>query len=267
MTIIFDGTQGITTPAETANNSVTTPVVKSGSALTLQTNGSTTAVTIDTSQNVGIGTVSPQMRVDVNGGVRVQSITNPTSGSGMELAYDGTQGIIQAYSNRTTLASVPVYLVTGQLKFPPTQNPSSDANTLDDYEEGTWTPVLAASNSGPTVTYTVQQGRYTKIGRTVFIECYLRLTSYSGGSGNAKVGGLPFTSAGQPYGYMVVGENTGITVSGTYYTLQGGVDASGTTVTLLKAAPNAATTAVNLTEIGSSTTVYLIFSGTYTASA
>jgi len=59
MAIIFDGTQGITTPAETANNSVTTPIVKSPSTLTLQTNGSTTAMTIDTSQNVGIGTTSP----------------------------------------------------------------------------------------------------------------------------------------------------------------------------------------------------------------
>lgn len=67
MTIIFDGTQGITTPAETANNSVTTPVVKSGSALTLQTNGSTTAVTIDTSQNVGIGTTTPTQKLNVAG--------------------------------------------------------------------------------------------------------------------------------------------------------------------------------------------------------
>jgi hypothetical protein len=71
MTIIFDGTQGITTPAETANNSVTTPVVKSGSALTLQTNGSTTAVTIDTSQRVGIGITNPTNFLDVNTSISI----------------------------------------------------------------------------------------------------------------------------------------------------------------------------------------------------
>jgi len=65
MAIIFDGTQGITTPAETANNSVTTPIVRSPSGLTLQTNGSTTAMTIDTSQNVGIGLTSPTSKLTV----------------------------------------------------------------------------------------------------------------------------------------------------------------------------------------------------------
>ena len=206
MTIIFDGTQGITTPTETANNSVTTPVVKSGSALTLQTNGSTTAVTIDTSQNVGIGTISPQMRVDVSGGVRVQSITNPTSGSGMELAYDGTQGIIQAYSNRATLASVPVYLVTGQLKFPPTQNPSSDANTLDDYEEGTWTPI---DSSGAGLTFTPGgTARYTKIGRLVFVSFYINFPSTSNTT-QVSIGGLPFSAIGSETYHYLTGRASG----------------------------------------------------------
>jgi hypothetical protein len=150
------------------------------------------------------------------------------------------------------------------ITFPASQSASSDANTLDDYEEGTFTPVLAASGSGPTVTYTVQQGRYTKVGRLVYIEIYLRLTSYSGGSGNVRIGGLPFTAAASPYGYVILGETTGITTTGTYYSLQGGVDASGTTISLLKAAPNSATTAVVLSEIGSSTTVYFLLSGCYT---
>jgi hypothetical protein len=56
MTIIFDGTLGITSPGgDTSNTSHSTPIVKSPSALTLQTNGSTRAMTIDTSQNVLIG--------------------------------------------------------------------------------------------------------------------------------------------------------------------------------------------------------------------
>lgn len=101
MTIIFDGTQGITTPAETANNSVTTPVVKSGSALTLQTNGSTTAVTIDTSQNVGIGTSSPGCKLDVynsaaaaanNEIFRLRWVTSTTAGHSGDLNFTNQSG-------------------------------------------------------------------------------------------------------------------------------------------------------------------------------
>jgi len=47
------------------------------------------------------------------------------------------------------------------ITFPATQSQSSDANTLDDYEEGTWTPVQAG------VSLTVASATYTKIGRMV----------------------------------------------------------------------------------------------------
>jgi hypothetical protein len=68
MSITLNGTTGITTPAETATTSVTAPLLTSpaSTALTIQSAG-TTAMTIDTSQNVGIGTVSPSQKLDVNG--------------------------------------------------------------------------------------------------------------------------------------------------------------------------------------------------------
>lgn len=174
--------------------------------LALQSNNNTiisasNTLTTISSTAVGIGTNNPEMRVDVNGGVRVQSITNPTSGSGMELAYDGTQGIIQAYSNRATLASVPVYLVTGQLKFPPTQNPSSDANTLDDYEEGTWTPVITNGTTNVT-SYYWQLGYYVKIGKNVFISMQVSVNVVGSISGNIRIDGLPFVAA-NPVGYNI----------------------------------------------------------------
>src|SRR3990167_5810415 len=53
----------------------------------------------------------------------------------------------------------------GQIKFPGTQNASSNVNTLDDYEEGTWTPVLTFATAGDlSVAYSVQVGSYVKIG-------------------------------------------------------------------------------------------------------
>lgn len=76
---------------------------------------------------------------------------------------------------------------------------SGSANLLDDYEEGTWTPV-AQGGTNPTVTYSDRYGYYTKIGRLVNIYGRLQIGTISGGSGYFFVGGLPFavnSSAGR----------------------------------------------------------------------
>jgi hypothetical protein len=86
------------------------------------------------------------------------------------------------------------------IKFSPNQAASSDANTLDDYEEGSWTPTYIGSSSNPTVSYVNQTGKYTKIGNLVMCHVYIRGT-LTGGSGNIYIGGLPFTvGAGSGYG-------------------------------------------------------------------
>jgi hypothetical protein len=87
-----------------------------------------------------------------------------------------------------------VSLPMGQLAFPATQNPSANANTLDDYEEGTWTPTLMFSLATTGITYASQLGRYTKIGRLVIATGNLLLTSKGTASGAAQIGNLPFTS-------------------------------------------------------------------------
>ena len=78
----------------------------------------------------------------------------------------------------------------GQIKFPATQNPSSDANTLDDYEEGTWTPNDA---SGAGLTFSTAFGTYTKIGRTVHAFFVVIYPATANGAA-AVMGGLPFTA-------------------------------------------------------------------------
>ena len=75
----------------------------------------------------------------------------------------------------------------GRIRFPGTQVPSSGVNDLDDYEEGTWTPSV-----GGTATYNTQTGRYTKIGRHVFITGFLNINGIGTGS-TSIVSGLPFT--------------------------------------------------------------------------
>ena len=77
------------------------------------------------------------------------------------------------------------------ITFPATQSASSDANTLDDYEEGTWT-ATDASGAGLTLTTTTQ--RYTKVGRLVTLQIE-DLTFPSTANGNSvAIGGLPFSA-------------------------------------------------------------------------
>lgn len=83
-------------------------------------------------------------------------------------------------------------LTGGQIQFPATQVSSADANTLDDYEEGTWTATIIGTTTAGTGTYTTQVGRYTKIGRVVQINCRLVWTAHTG-TGNMQISGLPFT--------------------------------------------------------------------------
>jgi hypothetical protein len=90
------------------------------------------------------------------------------------------------------------------ITFPATQSASSDANTLDDYEEGTWTP---AQGSGLTVIGTYSSsGQYTKIGRSVTVTAYISASTSIAFSSNAQLcTNLPFTPAS--------GENVGILIN------------------------------------------------------
>jgi hypothetical protein len=78
------------------------------------------------------------------------------------------------------------------IKFPATQVASADPNTLDDYEEGTWTPTVVGATTAGTATYTTQIGNYVKIGKQVTVSFSVSYTSGTG-TGFLKVRGLPFT--------------------------------------------------------------------------
>jgi len=70
------------------------------------------------------------------------------------------------------------------------------ANKLDDYEEGTWTPVYEPeTGSFTTMTMDNVSASYTKIGDTVIAMCYVRTSDVdvTGASGALYLGGLPFT--------------------------------------------------------------------------
>ena len=78
---------------------------------------------------------------------------------------------------------------------------------LDDYEEGTFTPVFIGSTTAGSQTYTTQAGFYEKIGRLVNFRFRLTINTKGTIAGNIIVGGLPFTtsSTASSYGDAYVG--------------------------------------------------------------
>lgn len=92
------------------------------------------------------------------------------------------------------------------ITFPATQSASTDANTLDDYEEGTWTPV---DGSGAGLTLTVNgSARYVKIGRFVFFAVNEIVYPSTANASSARINGLPFTSDSINFGTLSFVSNT-----------------------------------------------------------
>jgi hypothetical protein len=140
-------------------------------------------------------------------------------------------GAISTAGSISLGASTPATSGIG-VQFPATQSASSDANTLDDYEEGTWTPALGGFSS---ITYSAQTGTYTKIGNVVNVVCKIVVSGGTRTVADAQIFSLPFTSASQEnsggswgYGYGVVASSVGLP--------QLRINASATTVSLLNTA-------------------------------
>jgi hypothetical protein len=85
-------------------------------------------------------------------------------------------------------------LTVDNIQFPATAVASANANNLDDYEEGTWTPTFTSGVNTLTITGGTQTYRYTKIGRKVFIEINIENSTVSGtaATGDQRIT-LPFT--------------------------------------------------------------------------
>jgi hypothetical protein len=133
------------------------------------------------------------------------------------------------------------------IKFPATQVASADANVLDDYEEGSWTPSV-----GGTSTYNGRFGTYTKVGNLVTVIFSMNINSIGTGSRNT-ITGLPFTPANMSSGTLPLysGLSTSLTWAGCYAEPDAIIYLTGNTGTVSTTSLNGSGTI-----LGSSTILY-----------
>jgi len=221
------GASGATTQISNGTSNLNIP--SSGGVIYANTAG-VNAVTIDASQNVGIG-VTPTYKLDVFGSTaRIYNdsatllLQRPSNSRSAQVLVNNANGGIKYYagnngsgengtvaheftsdapSTGTVLARINSFGIglgantpssgTG-IMFPATQSASGDPNTLDDYEEGTYTPSVTGSTSGGPFTFGTQSGYYTKIGREVKVSMFMSHNSTISLGGAYKIS-LPFTVA------------------------------------------------------------------------
>jgi hypothetical protein len=181
---IKDSYQSVLTTSETTSDPTTGTLQNGkGTAITaLGVSGTVTATKLVPTGNVtaGNGMYLPTTNV-------LAFSTNGTERMRIDASGQVGIGLTPTSRNNTRLQ-----IVDG-IGFPATQVASSDPNTLDDYEEGTFDFGLVFSGDPTGVTFATRQGKYTKIGNMVTVTGNISLTNKGSTAGSATLTGLPFT--------------------------------------------------------------------------
>jgi hypothetical protein len=171
----------------------------SGTTLTASGSGGTVTHTGSlTADQLVLGNGSADIKPLGSAGTTVQVLHGNAAGApsfgAVSLTAD-VSGVLPTANGGTSvdIASAALPLGSGQITFPATQNPSSNANTLDDYEEGTWTPTLGGSGGQSGQAYSLQVGTYIKIGQLVLVQWTLVASTRGTITTQAQIQGLPFT--------------------------------------------------------------------------
>ena len=184
-------------------------------------------------------------------------VTNIQHGSATNVAMVlDTAGTVKAYSTIGVGNTTPAASGAG-ITFPATASASSDANTLDDYEEGTFTATLTGGTTNPTTAVT-STSAYTKVGNVVNFKISFENVTTTGAAGQIRITGLPFTPAN---GYRVISPCVFFNIATFTGAPIGMVDNNLTTIYFYASASNAAWSDVTH---NAGATRYLSVSGFYT---
>jgi hypothetical protein len=195
--------------------------------------------TLFTLANTGAATFNGDLTIQSGGGTKAYFVTNRFFGvnRNFQLAVDeyveGAFTITPSTTEGGSTYTTPIFRLaatgaatfssgigiggatatTGGIQFPTTEVNVNNANNLDDYEEGSFTPVLIGSSTAGTATYAAQNGRYVKIGRAVNFNLYCDWSAGTG-TGNLYIGGLPYVAdAAGIYPACAIGETSRITLA------------------------------------------------------
>jgi hypothetical protein len=142
------------------------------------------------------------------------AVTNETGSGNLVFA---TQPV---FTNTVGIGGATASTSGSGITFAATQSASTNVNTLDDYEEGTWTITTDFSGTNNSIPLS-NQGTYTKIGKLVAITGYSVFDKGSGTTGTLTLGGLPFTRSNNPNSGNAVNIGFNIRVGRTGYVLAG----------------------------------------------
>ena len=115
--------------------------------------------------------------------------------------------------NSITIDSSGNTTFAGNVAFPATQVPSSDPNTLDDYEEVNWTPILSDGTNNATSSIAIAKAQ--KIGDRIYFRGRLATSSLGSVSGNIRILGLPYVSSNvaNSFGSVYIGHASTINIT------------------------------------------------------
>ena len=193
---------------------ISTKDVTATGDLTVDTN----TLFVDASENkVGVGTTSPDTLLNLESAAPTMRLAPTTQNNSASIELGVLNGGTNAYakidSHNTTNYDSNIRFFTnaagsttqvermrilsgGGLTF---NGDSAQANALDDYEEGSWTPVVAAGWSSPSYAY--QNGNYQKVGNVVEAFFFIQFSGTSAGA-HVQITGLPFTSVNESGGAL-----------------------------------------------------------------
>jgi hypothetical protein len=142
-----------------------------------------------------INRIENELTTDATASGNLKFFTFTTAGGLTQKMYISGAGNVGIGLTPTGRNNTRLQVVDG-IGFPATQVASSDPNTLDDYEEGTWTPTITHSGGAGAASYTIQDGRYTKIGRLVVLEFSIQFTKNTLSGGVLIIANFPFVVGG-----------------------------------------------------------------------